>query len=148
MTKSSLIRRYSNRFLSRWLVLVFDSIIVLFSFSIATLLKTNANLGELDLIVFLSQISFLLALRLLSFLYFQSYAGIIRHTSIEDAVLILKAVFVSTFSAILISNVVKNTLGYQQVFDLSASILVIDFFICLFWMVILRFFHLDWKERH
>jgi FlaA1/EpsC-like NDP-sugar epimerase len=140
MTKSSLIRRYSNRFLSRWLVLVFDSIIVLFSFSIATLLKTNANLGELDLIVFLSQISFLLALRLLSFLYFQSYAGIIRHTSIEDAVLILKAVFVSTFSAIVLSNVVKNTLGYQQVFDLSASILVIDFFICLFWMVILRFF--------
>jgi FlaA1/EpsC-like NDP-sugar epimerase len=140
MTKSSFIRKYSNRFLSRWLVLVFDSIIVLFSFSIATLLKTNANLGELDLFVFLSQISFVLVLKLLSFLYFQSYAGIIRHTSIEDAILILKAVFVSTFSAIVISNVVKNTLGYQQVFDLSASILVIDFFICLFWMVILRFF--------
>ena len=140
MTKSSFIRKYSNRFLSRWLVLAFDSIIVLFSFSIATLLKTNVTLGEIDAFVFVSQISFVLGLRLLSFLYFQSYAGIIRHTSIEDAMLILKAVFVSTFCAIVLSNVVKNTLGYEQVFDLSASILIIDFFICLFWMVILRFF--------
>ena len=140
MTKSSFIRKYSNRFLSRWLVLAFDSIIVLFSFFIATLLKTNATIGEIDLFVFVSQISFVLGLRLLSFLYFQSYAGIIRHTSIEDAMLILKAVFVSTFSAIVLSNIVKNTLGYEQVFDLSASILIIDFFICLFWMVILRFF--------
>ena len=140
MTKSSFIRKYSNRFLSRWLVLAFDSIIVLFSFFIATLLKTNVTIGEIDLFVFLSQISFVLGLRLLSFLYFQSYAGIIRHTSIEDAMLILKAVFVSTFGAVVLSNIVKNTLGYEQVFNLSASILIIDFFICLFWMVILRFF--------
>ena len=140
MTKSSFIRKYSNRFLSRWLVLAFDSIIVLFSFFIATLLKTNVTIGEIDLFVFLSQISFVLGLRLLSFLYFQSYAGIIRHTSIEDAILILKAVFAGTFGAVLISGVIRNTLGFEHVFNLSASILIIDFFICLFWMVILRFF--------
>ena len=76
----------------------------------------------------------------MAFLYFQSYAGIIRHTSIEDAVLILKAVFAGTFGAVLTSGVIRNTLGFEHVFNLSASILIIDFFICLFWMVILRFF--------
>lgn len=140
MTKSSFIRKYSNRFLSRWLVLVFDSLIVIFSFSIATLLRMNFQLPEIDFSVFGSQLVFVLGLRLLAFLYFQSYAGIIRHTSIEDAILILKAVFTGTFSAVLISGVIRNTLGFEHVFNLSASILIIDFFICLFWMVILRFF--------
>ena len=140
MTKSSFIRKYSNRFLSRWLVLVFDSLIVIFSFSIATLLRMNFQLLEIDLTVFASQLVFVLGLRLLAFLFFQSYAGIIRHTSIEDAILILKAVFTGTLGAVLVSGVIRNTLGFEHVFNLSASILIIDFFICLFWMVILRFF--------
>jgi FlaA1/EpsC-like NDP-sugar epimerase len=140
MTKSSFIRKYSNRFLSRWLVLVFDSLIVIFSFSIATLLRMNFQLLDIDFSVFASQLIFVLGLRLLAFLYFQSYAGIIRHTSIEDAILILKAVFTGTFGAVLTSGVIRNTLGFEHVFNLSASILIIDFFICLFWMVILRFF--------
>ena len=140
MTKSSFIRKYSNRFLSRWLVLVFDSLIVIFSFSIATLLRMNFQLSEIDLTVFVSQLVFVLGLRLLAFLFFQSYAGIIRHTSIEDAILILKAVFTGTLGAVLVSGVIRNTLGFEHVFNLSASILIIDFFICLFWMVILRFF--------
>jgi len=140
MTKSSFIRKYSNRFLSRWLVLVFDSLIVIFSFSIATLLRMNFQLSEIDLTVFASQLIFVLGLRLLAFLFFQSYAGIIRHTSIEDAILILKAVFTGTLGAVLVSGMIRNTLGFEHVFNLSASILIIDFFICLFWMVILRFF--------
>ncbi|MHA8109093.1 polysaccharide biosynthesis protein [Aquirufa sp. A-Brett2-W8] len=140
MTKSSFIRKYSNRFLSRWLVLVFDSFIVLFSFSIATLLRMNFQLSEIDFSIFASQLVFILGLRLLAFLYFQSYAGIIRHTSIEDAILILKAVFVGSFAAVLVSGFIRNTLGFEHVFNLSASILIIDFFICLFWMIILRFF--------
>ena len=140
MTKSSFIRKYSNRFLSRWLVLVFDSLIVVFSFSIATLLRMNFQVMEIDFNIFFSQLIFVLGLRLLAFLYFQSYAGIIRHTSIEDAILILKAVFTGSLGAVAVSGVIRNTLGFEHVFNLSAAILIIDFFICLFWMVILRFF--------
>ncbi|MCX6192953.1 MAG: nucleoside-diphosphate sugar epimerase/dehydratase [Cytophagales bacterium] len=140
MTKSSFIRKYSNRFLSRWLVLVFDSLIVLFSFSIATLLRMNFQLSEIDFSIFASQLFFILGLRLLAFLYFQSFAGIIRHTSIEDAILILKAVFFGSFGAVLVSGLIRNFLGFEHDFNLSASILIIDFFICLFWMIILRFF--------
>jgi FlaA1/EpsC-like NDP-sugar epimerase len=54
--------------------------------------------------------------------------------------LILKAVFTGSIGAVLVSAVIRNTLGFEHVFNLSASILIIDFFICLFWMVILRFF--------
>jgi FlaA1/EpsC-like NDP-sugar epimerase len=100
----------------------------------------NFQLSEIDLSIFASQLVFVLGLRLLAFLFFQSYAGIIRHTSIEDAILILKAVFTGTLGAVVVSGMIRNTLGFEHVFNLSASILIIDFFICLFWMVILRFF--------
>jgi FlaA1/EpsC-like NDP-sugar epimerase len=100
----------------------------------------NFQLTEIELSVFASQLVFVLGVRLLAFLFFQSYAGIIRHTSIEDAILILKAVFTGTLGAVIVSGVIRNTLGFEHVFNLSASILIIDFFICLFWMVILRFF--------
>jgi FlaA1/EpsC-like NDP-sugar epimerase len=100
----------------------------------------NFQLAEIDFSIFVSQLIFVVGLRLLAFMYFQSYAGIIRHTSIEDAVLILKAVFTGSLGAVLVSGVIRNTLGFEHLFNLSASILIIDFFICLFWMVILRFF--------
>jgi FlaA1/EpsC-like NDP-sugar epimerase len=100
----------------------------------------NFQLTEIDFSIFASQLVFILGLRLLAFLYFQSYAGIIRHTSIEDAILILKAVFVGSFGAVVVSALIRNSLGFEHVFNLSASILIIDFFICLFWMIILRFF--------
>jgi len=100
----------------------------------------NFQLTEIDFSIFASQLVFILGLRLLAFLYFQSYAGIIRHTSIEDAILILKAVFVGSFGAVVVSGLIRNTLGFEHVFNLLASILIIDFFICLFWMIILRFF--------
>jgi FlaA1/EpsC-like NDP-sugar epimerase len=100
----------------------------------------NFQLTEIDFSIFASQLVFVLGLRLLGFLYFQSYAGIIRHTSIEDAILILKAVFVGSLGAVVVSALIRNTLGFEHVFSLSASILIIDFFICLFWMIILRFF--------
>jgi FlaA1/EpsC-like NDP-sugar epimerase len=113
-------------------VLAFDSLIVVFSFSIATLLRLNFQLMEIDFTIFASQLIFLLGLRLLAFLYFQSYAGIIRHTSIEDAILILKAVSAGSLGSVLVSAVIRNTLGFEHVFNLSASILIIDFFtICL-----------------
>ena len=100
----------------------------------------NFQLTEIDFSIFASQLVFVLGIRLLGFLYFQSYAGIIRHTSIEDAILILKAVFVGSLGAVVVSALIRNTLGFEHVFNLSASILIIDFFICLFWMIILRFF--------
>jgi FlaA1/EpsC-like NDP-sugar epimerase len=66
--------------------------------------------------------------------------GIIRHTSIEDAVLILKAVSAGTIITGIISIVLRYSFGINTLLYVPLSILVIDFFICLFLMVSLRFF--------
>ncbi|MFD3394230.1 nucleoside-diphosphate sugar epimerase/dehydratase [Aquirufa sp. OSTEICH-129V] len=139
MTQSIFIRKYSNRFLSRWLVLVIDLGIVMFSFTLATLLRTNFRYHEIDLYNFQFHFLFLFLIRIGAFLYFQSFTGIIRHTSIEDAVLILKAVFTGTFIAALFSIALRYYSGLDMLLYVPLSILVIDFFICLFLMVTLRF---------
>ncbi len=139
MTQSLFLRRYSNRFLSRWLVLAIDMGIVAFSFSAATMLRMNFHFSEIDLDLFRFHFLLLIVVRASSFFYFQSYSGIIRHTSIEDALLILKAVFSGTFIAGAISLTFRYYFNLETYLYVPMSILVIDFFICLFLMVSLRF---------
>ena len=139
MTQSLFIRRYSNRFLSRWLVLAIDVIIAIFSFLVATALRLNFRYEELHLDVFIYHFVFLLSIRFVTFLYFKTYSGIIRHTSIEDAVLILKTIFTGTMVAAVISLAIRYFLQVETLIYVPISILVIDFFICLFLMVSLRF---------
>lgn len=139
MTQSLFIRRYSNRFLSRWLVLAIDVIIAIFSFLAAAVLRLNFRYEELHLEVFIYHFVFLLSIRSITFLYFKTYSGIIRHTSIEDAVLILKTIFTGTMVAALISLAIRYFLQVETLIYVPISILVIDFFICLFLMVSLRF---------
>ena len=111
----------------------------MFSFTLATLLRTNFRYQEIDLYNFQFHFLFLFLIRIGAFLYFQSFTGIIRHTSIEDAVLILKAVFTGTFIAALFSVALRYYSGLDMLFYVPISILAIDFFICLFLMVTLRF---------
>ena len=139
MTQSLFLRRYSNRFLSRWLVLAIDMGIVAFSFSAATMLRMNFRFSEIDLDLFRFHFLLLIVVRASSFFYFQSYSGIIRHTSIEDALLILKAVFSGTFMAGAISLTFRYYFNLETYLYVPMSILFIDFFICLFLMVSLRF---------
>jgi FlaA1/EpsC-like NDP-sugar epimerase len=111
----------------------------MFSFTLATLLRTNFRYQEIDLYNFQFHFLFLFLIRIGAFLYFQSFTGIIRHTSIEDAVLILKAVFTGTFIAALFSVALRYYSGFDMLLYVPLSILAIDFFICLFLMVTLRF---------
>lgn len=119
--------------------MVIDLGIVMFSFTLATLLRTNFRYQEIDLYNFQFHFLFLFLIRIGAFLYFQSFTGIIRHTSIEDAVLILKAVFTGTFIAALFSIALRYYSGFDMLLYVPLSILAIDFFICLFLMVTLRF---------
>ena len=66
--------------------------------------------------------------------------GIIRHTSIEDAILILKAVSAGSIITGIFSIALRYSMGVDTLLYVPLSILGIDFFICLFLMVSLRFF--------
>jgi FlaA1/EpsC-like NDP-sugar epimerase len=135
-----LLNRYSNKFVSRWLILLIDAFIASSAFLFAYLLRYNFSVTSIDWSIAKFQLVFLLYVRLGCFFYFRTYIGIIRHTSIEDAIMIFKAVLVST----LIIGVTSYFLGYSgsqaSPYYLPFSIIIIDFFICLFSLVVSRFF--------
>jgi FlaA1/EpsC-like NDP-sugar epimerase len=71
---------------------------------------------------------------------FHTYKGIIRHTSIEDAQLILKAIFLGSFLSVLISIVYRYSFDFDKFIYDSLAVFIIDFFISSFLLISLRYF--------
>lgn len=129
---------YSNKFVSRYFVLAIDLLVVFASFVVACLLRFNLHIAEVNWPLYKYFLLTLLGCRLACFLYFRSYAGIVRHTSIEDASAIFKAIsFGSLFTiaiSLLLTQITKNALFY-----IPFSILIIEYFISLSFIVASRF---------
>ncbi|WP_459507996.1 polysaccharide biosynthesis protein [Aquirufa sp. ROCK2-A2] len=84
-------------------------------------------------------IKLLISIRILTFFLFHTYKGIIRHTSIEDAQLILKAIFLGTFFSVLISISYRYSLDVNRFIYDSLAVFVIDFFVSSFLLISLRY---------
>jgi FlaA1/EpsC-like NDP-sugar epimerase len=134
-----ILSKYSNKFVSRWLILAVDMMIVSLSFVVANSLRHNFNFSSINWQSVERQFMFMLYIRLGCFFYFRSYTGIIRHTSIEDAVLLFKTVTLSTAVAGTLSLVIRYVSGIDTPYYVPLSILGIDYFICLFLLVSSRF---------
>ncbi len=85
--------KFTDKFISKWLVFFFDIFIVTISLSFATIIfkgfkfeTINYSLLRFNLIT-----SFIVSS--LFFLNYKTFSGIIRHTSLEDTVLIFKTLF-------------------------------------------------------
>lgn len=87
----------------RWIILIIDLVICLSSLSIAYFIKYNFDLSGLDPLIFLRNVSCVLAVNLVVFHLFKSYSGIIRYTSAQDTFRILFAVIFSTGVSIILN---------------------------------------------
>jgi FlaA1/EpsC-like NDP-sugar epimerase len=134
-----ILSKYSNKFVSRWLILAVDVMIVSLSFVAANVLRHNFHINSISWQLIERQYIFMLYIRLGCFFYFRSYTGIIRHTSIEDAVLLFKTITLSSFVAGSLSLIVRYIYGIDTLYYVPLSILGIDYFICLFLLVSSRF---------
>jgi FlaA1/EpsC-like NDP-sugar epimerase len=134
-----LLNKYSNKFVSRWLILVVDIIIVSISFVLANILRHNFHLTNIHWQFVEYQFLFMLYIRIGCFFYFRSYTGIIRHTSIEDAILILKTITLSSLIAGFLSLIIRYLYNVDTPYYVPFSILGIDYFICLFLLIAIRF---------
>ncbi len=135
----SVLDSYHHRFVSRRLILIIDLIIVAFSFSAACILRFNFALSEINWPVYKYYLLFLLVVRLGSFLVLRSYHGIVRHTSLEDMRLIFQTVSLSSLIVSVVSVLAAYAYG-DIVLYIPVSILLIEYFICLFLMIASRFF--------
>ncbi len=110
----------------RWLIFSIDIFICVFSFISATLLRFNFFIEDAFNPEYFYTLPLVLAIRILFILYFRIYAGIIRHTSVQDAI---RVFYTITFSTIVISiiNIIYTKINLDTKALIPVSIIIIDY---------------------
>jgi FlaA1/EpsC-like NDP-sugar epimerase len=134
---SKILSKYTERFVSKWLILIMDIFIISISFVFSTTIRFNFELTYIDPQLFKYHLLLVILVRLSSFLYLNTFSGIIRHTSIEDAKLLFKSVVLSSLELVLLSLLDLST--FTKFVQIPYSLLAIDFFIALFGLIASRF---------
>ena len=129
--------RYSNRFVSRYTILVIDLLIVVFSLAAAYLIRFNFEISQVNSWRLPTFIPVVALISLVAFAFSRSFVGIIRHTSTDDVIRIFKAVALIFISLIALNFLI---LLYQWPFDkvLPLSIIIIFGLTSLFLMIFIR----------
>lgn len=134
---TNFLRRYTEKFASKWLILLVDLFICFVTFTIAVFVHFNFELTYVEPYIYKYHLLFVLCTRAIFFIFFKSYEGIIRHTSMEDAALLLKVVTISSIFIFLISNFgCYHNIVYLCI---PPRITIISYFITLFALIFSRF---------
>ncbi|MBI1305350.1 MAG: SDR family NAD(P)-dependent oxidoreductase [Bacteroidetes bacterium] len=129
------IRRFTNRHMPRWVVLNFDLLVAALSFSFSYLLIQNVRHHQFSVKGWLYPLVLVLSIRLVGIVITKSYKGIIKYTSSQDAVRIFKAMVMSTAGILFVQQFVLLAFGTKII---TASVIVVDFALCLILLTSLR----------
>lgn len=110
----------------RWVIFFIDLVICAISFVAATLLRFNFFIDEKFIYDYLMPLPFVLGVRVLFMIYFRVYAGIIRHTSVQDALRVFYTVSLSTLLIIII-NIAYTKINGNGIVLIPISIIIIDY---------------------
>lgn len=120
----------------RWLIFLIDLSIVFFSVVLAYLLRFNFSIPPHELALLPRVMAVVVGVRILSFLVFRTYAGIIRYTSTQDA---MRIFLVVAGGSVLFS--LANIVFYyfiNHTFLIPFSIIIIEFLTVIFAMITFR----------
>ena len=130
---------FSNRFVSRYLVLASDILIVILSLVVAYIVRFNFDLTNVGLWKLPTYLPIVVGISVIAFLITRSYVGIIRHTSTDDVIRIFRAVLITAVALVLLNTLI---LLYHWPVSrvLPLSIIIIHSLITLFLMIFTRLF--------
>ena len=129
---------YSNKFVSKWLVLLIDCLIVFSTLTFTYALRYNFNLSAVNWGEFQAKTPYILVLYLGGFLIFRSYQGIIRHTSLRDALRVSHAtvfsfvILFSVTSGIKVRDYYTDEEMLKSIFYLPYHIIIIHYVLTVF----------------
>lgn len=128
----------SNRFVSRWLVFLIDTFIITIAFSFAYILRFNFNLGIISWKEFQIHLVLVTLIYMICSFIFKSFSGVIRHTSLNDAVKIFKSTGAAIVFLLPISIYFRITEQTNSLFFIPTSIIITHFFISVFTLLSTR----------
>lgn len=110
----------------RWVIFFIDVMICGFSYVFATFLRFNFFIDDKFSYDYLKPLPLVLSVRILLMIYFRVYAGIIRHTSIQDALRVFYTVSISTIVLAFV-NIAYIKVNVNGSVLIPISILIIDY---------------------
>jgi len=134
------ILRNSDRFLSRWIVLVFDLFIVIGTYVASVILRFNFEYLDIPKGIIGDKIPVITCAYLIGFAIARSHVGVIRHTGVSDAWNIFKGSFIAVIILGALSTLSLNF--FQPLSDflaVSNSILLIHFLLNVVILIGTRF---------
>ena len=138
--------KLSNKYASKWLVLIFDVCVVLCTFFFAYLIRFNFIL-DFNFYVFLKQLPFIFSAATISFLITGTHKGVVRFTGIKDVInIVVGANILATF--LIVSTYLSRRFDYDEVFDIPGSIIYIHLLLNIFFLVALIFIVIYIKQLY
>lgn len=132
------LHKISDKYASKWLVLLFDLCIVAFTFFFAYLIRFNFQL-EFDTLVMAKQIPFVVLASIISFMMVGSHKGVVRFTGFKDVVnIIIGANILATI--LIVSTFFSRKFNYESIFNISGSIIYIHLLLNILFLIGFRFF--------
>ena len=133
-----LLNRITHRYASKWLVLLFDLCIVLVTFFLAYIIRSNFKF-DFDFQVVLKQIPFVGLSALISFLLVKSHHGVVRYTGFRDVVnIIIGANILATI--LLVATYTSRKLGVYEDISISGSVIYIHLLLNILFLIGAKFF--------
>jgi FlaA1/EpsC-like NDP-sugar epimerase len=130
------------RYLPRWIVILIDSLILVFSMLLAYYILQNLNIHLYTKLSIIQQTSLLFVINFIFFFVFKTYSGLIRHSTFTD---ITKLVLASS-STLLLSSLINYTVFFitgQKIYLMPGLI-----FYAFFSFTLLLFFRLLVKQLY
>ncbi|MDD3701369.1 MAG: nucleoside-diphosphate sugar epimerase/dehydratase [Bacteroidales bacterium] len=130
--------RFSNRFLSRWIVFLFDLVVVYLMFIMANLISINFDFVNNSLSLLKTQYPVILLVYAIAFYSAKTYAGIIRQTGTVEVFRIVAA-STASFLILLFIYFAFYSISKSQQFIPSLSVLITHFLLVSFSLITSRY---------
>ncbi len=138
---------FSKNYLPRWIILLFDLGVVMFSWYTAFLLRLNFDLSGLEALLNPIQLVIVFPVVMFCFWRTKSYSGILRHSTTRDIIRIIIAMF-STGLILTTISLTGRMLNVSDFVNLPVSVIVIfatlTSVIMIFSRLIVKFIFQQW----
>ena len=130
--------KISQKYASKWLVLIFDVSIVIFTFFLAYIIRYNFKF-DFDIIEFFNQIPFVAASAIVSFFIVGTHKGVVRFIGINDVINIIIGVNILA-TILLVGTFLSRQFNFYVSFNISGSIIYIHLLLNILFVIGAKFF--------
>lgn len=128
------LHKISQKYASKWLVLLFDVSIVVITFFLAYLIRYNFKI-DFDFSILLQQLPYVAVVAIVSFIAVGSYKGVVRFTGFKDILNIIIGANILATILICCTYISRKLLNEDTLFNISGSVIYIHLLLNILFLI-------------